>query len=154
MFTRSPCLDPQHDKRKPNLKRMTSEITHLWACDKTLESEFQHKGNKQMKRVNAKQNLAVFSAATDSEQKIFKYYTEKDTTKFGVNFHCTFLRIYKPVRILVPVRILALATAFFMFKTYDSTDFHTRGVLPTRKLCTGRHFKNFFVFISHTSRSV
>ena len=37
-----------------------------------LESEFQHKGNKQMERkkekknnVNSKQTLAVFSAATD-----------------------------------------------------------------------------------------
>ena len=35
-----------------------------------LESEFQHKVNKQMKTMNSKQNLAVFSAATDSEHKI------------------------------------------------------------------------------------
>ena len=32
-----------------------------------LESEFQCKGNKQTKKPNSQQNLAVFSAATDSE---------------------------------------------------------------------------------------
>ena len=55
-----------------------------------LELEFQHKGNKQTKKkLNSKQNLANFSAATDSECKNFlKYYTEKDKTKFGVNFYC------------------------------------------------------------------
>ena len=35
-----------------------------------LNSEFQHKGNKQMKNVNFKQNLAVFSTTTDLENKI------------------------------------------------------------------------------------
>ena len=36
---------------RENFKRMTSEITHLWACDKLfLESEFQHKVRKQMKK--------------------------------------------------------------------------------------------------------
>ena len=34
-----------------------------------LESEFQHKGNKQTKNVNTQQNLAVFLAGTDSENK-------------------------------------------------------------------------------------
>ena len=35
-----------------------------------LESEFQHKGNKQKKNANCQQNLAVFLAGTDSENKI------------------------------------------------------------------------------------
>ena len=35
-----------------------------------LESEFQHKGNKQWKNANTQQNLAVFLAGTDSENKI------------------------------------------------------------------------------------
>ena len=32
-----------------------------------LEQKFQRKGNKQTKNANSQQNLAVFSAATDSE---------------------------------------------------------------------------------------
>ena len=32
-----------------------------------LEPEFQHKGNKQTKKANSRQNFALFSAATDSE---------------------------------------------------------------------------------------
>ena len=44
-----------------------------------LELEFQHTGNKKKKeKANSKQNLAVFWAGTDSENKVFKYYTEKD----------------------------------------------------------------------------
>ena len=34
-----------------------------------LESEFQHKGNKKRKHANSQQNLAVFLAGTDSENK-------------------------------------------------------------------------------------
>ena len=34
-----------------------------------LESEFQHKGNKQTKNAIIQQNLAVFLARTDSENK-------------------------------------------------------------------------------------
>ena len=34
-----------------------------------LELEFQHKGNKQKKKVNSQKNLAVFLAGTDSENK-------------------------------------------------------------------------------------
>ena len=34
-----------------------------------LESEFQHKGNKQTKNANSQQNLAVFLTGTDSENK-------------------------------------------------------------------------------------
>ena len=47
--------------------------------------------------------------------------------------------------------MLAVPTAFFLSKTEDSTDFHTRYVVPTRKICTGKYFKDFFEFISHTS---
>ena len=42
-----------------------------------LELEFQHKGNKRMKNLNSQQNLAVFLAGTDSENKLFKYYTKR-----------------------------------------------------------------------------
>ena len=35
-----------------------------------LESEFQHKGNKQTKNMNSQQNLAVLLAGIDSENKI------------------------------------------------------------------------------------
>ena len=58
-----------HDQRKMNFWIMTSEVTHLWACDKIfLESEFQHVENKPTKKKeNLQQNLAVFAAATDSE---------------------------------------------------------------------------------------
>ena len=43
-----------------------------------LESEFQHKGNKQtVKNVNSQQNLAFFSAATDSKHKIIQILHEK-----------------------------------------------------------------------------
>ena len=40
------------------------------------ESEFQDKGNKQTKKKNP-QNLTVFLARTDSENKIILYYTGK-----------------------------------------------------------------------------
>ena len=39
-----------------------------------------------MKNANSKQNLAVVSATTESEKKLFKYYTEKDK-KFEWNRH-------------------------------------------------------------------
>ena len=43
--------------------------------------------NKQ-KHANSQQNLAVFLAGTDSEnKKIFKYYTEKDKIIFGQKCH-------------------------------------------------------------------
>ena len=35
-----------------------------------LESEVQHRGNKQMKNANSQPDLAVFLARTDSEYKI------------------------------------------------------------------------------------
>ena len=34
-----------------------------------LESEFQHKGNKQTENANSQQNLAVFLGGTDSENE-------------------------------------------------------------------------------------
>ena len=50
---------------------MASDVTYLWACDKLfLESEFQHKGNKQTNKREFTANLAAFLAGTDSENKI------------------------------------------------------------------------------------
>ena len=61
---------------------MTSEVTHLWACGKTiLESKFKHKGNKQTKKVNSWQNLALFLAATDSENIIIQMLHGKGQTE-------------------------------------------------------------------------
>ena len=64
-----------HDKRKFNFKRMTSEIIHLWACDKTI---FRIEIQKQKKQTNEKSEfyMAVFSAATDSEHKISSNTTQ------------------------------------------------------------------------------
>ena len=42
-----------------------------------LELEFQHKGNKQTKNANSQQKIAVFSAATDSENKIIQMLHRK-----------------------------------------------------------------------------
>ena len=51
--------------RELNQKSSTyGHVTKLFS-----ESEFQHKGNKR-KNANSQQNHAVFSAATDSENKI------------------------------------------------------------------------------------
>ena len=36
----------------------------------SLESEFQHKGNKQTENANSRQNFAVFLAGTDLQYKI------------------------------------------------------------------------------------
>ena len=56
--------------------------TYGYVTELFLESEFQHKGNKQTKKkkknANSQQNHAVVLAGTDSEKKIFKYYTERD----------------------------------------------------------------------------
>ena len=48
-----------------------------------LESEFQHKGNKQTKNMNSHQNLAVSWQEQIQKIKIFKYYTEMDKKIFG-----------------------------------------------------------------------
>ena len=56
--------------RKNN--RMTSDVTHLWACDKTIFRigiPTQRKYTNE-KNANSVQNLVVFLAGTDSENKI------------------------------------------------------------------------------------
>ena len=58
-------------REKNNFMGMKSDVTNLWARDKLfLESEFQHKGNKQTKNVNSQQNLVFFLAETESANKI------------------------------------------------------------------------------------
>ena len=55
------------------------------------ESEFQHQGNKQTKKKNAnsQQNLAVFSATTDSANMIIQILHEKvEIKKNGHKCHC------------------------------------------------------------------
>ena len=47
-----------------------------------LESDFQHKGNKQTKKANSQQNHAVFLAATDSENKNFQILQRKGQIKY------------------------------------------------------------------------
>ena len=46
-----------------------------------LETESQHKGNKQTKNANSQQNHAIFSAATDSENVIIQILHEKGQIK-------------------------------------------------------------------------
>ena len=43
--------------------------TYGYVTELFLEWDFQHKGNKQTKNANSQQNLAVFLAGTDSENK-------------------------------------------------------------------------------------
>ena len=53
-----------------------------------LESEFQHKGNKQMKKMQILSQILRFSWQEPIlKLKSFKYYTEKDRNKFGQNCH-------------------------------------------------------------------
>ena len=59
---------------------MTSQVTHLWACGKTFDSKFQHKGNKR-KKANSRQNFALFSAASDSENIIIQILHGKRETE-------------------------------------------------------------------------
>ena len=42
--------------------------TYRYMTKLFLELEFQHKGNKPIKKANSQQNLAVFLAGTDSEK--------------------------------------------------------------------------------------
>ena len=61
---------PGPDKRKNN--RMTSDVTHLWAYDKTIFRigiPTQRKYTNE-KNANSVQNLVVFLAGTSSENKI------------------------------------------------------------------------------------
>ena len=46
-----------------------------------LESEFQHKANKQTKKANSQQNHAVYQVATDSENKIIQILHRKGQIK-------------------------------------------------------------------------
>ena len=65
-------------REKIFFKRMTSDVTYLWVCDKTiLESEFQHKGNKQTKKLHSQQNLAFSWQEQIQKIKLFKYYTKR-----------------------------------------------------------------------------
>ena len=52
-----------------------------------LESEFQHKGNKQTKKTKFSAKSCVFVAGTDSENKINKILHKKDKKIFGQNCH-------------------------------------------------------------------
>ena len=51
--------------------------THGHVTDLFLELEFQHKGNKNIINVNSQQNIAVFSIAIDSENKIIQLLHRK-----------------------------------------------------------------------------
>ena len=58
-------------KRNINLCRMTSEITHLWACDKVIfRSEIPVHCLCRDKNDNFHQNLVVFQKAADLENEI------------------------------------------------------------------------------------
>ena len=52
-----------------------------------LESEFQHKGINKQKNSDSQQNLAVFLTGTDSDTKLFRYYTKRTKEIFGQNCH-------------------------------------------------------------------
>ena len=53
-----------------------------------LESEFQHKGNKQTKKTCIFSKTLGFSWQEQIQEiKTFKYYTEKDVKLFGQNCH-------------------------------------------------------------------
>ena len=51
---------------------MTSDVTDLWASDKTIFKigNYNTKEINKQKNANSHQNLAVFLAGTDSENKI------------------------------------------------------------------------------------
>ena len=52
-----------------------------------LESEFQHKGDKQTKNANSQQNLAGFLVGTDSQNKNIQILHRKVQKIFGQNCH-------------------------------------------------------------------
>ena len=76
---------PGELKTRENLisrERHQKSSTYWHLTELFLESEFQHKGNTQTKKkVNSKQNLAVFSPATDSEHKIIQILHRKGQNK-------------------------------------------------------------------------
>ena len=62
--------------------------TYGYVAKLFLESDIQHKGNKQTKNASSQQNLAVFWAATDSDIYIYSNTTQKGTNKkFGQKCH-------------------------------------------------------------------
>ena len=53
-----------------------------------LESEFQHKGNKQNEKTQILSKILRLSWQEQIQKiKIFQYYTEKDKKKFGQKCH-------------------------------------------------------------------
>ena len=72
-------------REKLNFERMTSDVTHPTKL--FLESEFQHKGNKQTKKCEFSADPCGFLDRKGSETKIIKYYTEEDKNKIGKNCH-------------------------------------------------------------------
>ena len=81
MFTHSPCLDLQESCRVETNQFLENDHqkppTYGHVTELFLESEFQHKGNKQMKNANSKPNIAVFSEAIDSQNKIIQILHRK-----------------------------------------------------------------------------
>ena len=81
------------DKRRKYVKRMTSDVTHLWACEACDKNYFRNGiatqrklTNKQKKKnANSQKNLAFFLAGTDSENKVILNTTQK-RPKNGQNF--------------------------------------------------------------------
>ena len=84
--------------------------------------ELEHKGNKRTKRANSQQNLAVFSAGIDSENKIFKCYTEKDKTNIGQICHCLDRNL--PLNIFARVSFHILSVSDSRMGPYDASDEH------------------------------
>ena len=66
--------------REKNNFQMSS--TYEYVTKLFLESEFQHKGNKQTKKLEFSAKLCGFLGRTESEIKIFKYYTKEDKKKY------------------------------------------------------------------------
>ena len=63
--------------------KMTSDVTHILACDKTIFRigiPTQRKQTKE-RNANSQQNLAVFLTGTDSENKIIKLLHRKGKKK-------------------------------------------------------------------------
>ena len=52
-----------------------------------LDSEYQHKGNKQTTKMQILSKILRFSWQEQIQKIKFKYYTEKDKNKFGQNCH-------------------------------------------------------------------
>ena len=86
-MTRENLISGERHQKSPTYGHVTKLPVYL-------ESEFQHKGNKQMQKnpANSQQNLTVFSAATDSEHNMSVLITQggeshgfNDVGCFGFN---------------------------------------------------------------------